>query len=164
MAWTHVASRGRSPNGSKACRQRTARSTCASTPNGMDSHIHVQSIPPSSAAHSPVQSKFPESMRFKDQRTIYNKVVAWQQPVKEGYAKITADLLKISDMLQTTKVDNSTKAQVQTYADQARAIVAKIKDDGSWGVHGPKYAKQLVDQGAVYTTEALALLNKGAAK
>ena len=57
MAWTHVASRGRSPNGSKACRQRTARNTCASTPNGMDSHIHVQSIPPSNAVHNPFQSK-----------------------------------------------------------------------------------------------------------
>ncbi|MDY3115446.1 MAG: cytochrome C, partial [Sutterella sp.] len=117
---------------------------------------HVQDA---NGCHSPVQSKFPESMRFKDQKTIYNKVVAWQQPVKDGYAKITADLVQISDKLQTAKLDNSVKAQIQTYADQARVIAAKIKDDGSWGVHGPKYAKQLVEQGAVYTTEALALLN-----
>ena len=108
--------------------------------------------------HSPIQSKFPEAMRFKDQKTIYNKVVQWQQPVKEGYAKITADLLTISDKLQTTKLDNAAKAQIQSYADQARAIVGKIKADGSWGVHGPKYAKQLVTEGVVYTDQALAML------
>ena len=34
--------------------------------------------------HSPIQSKFPEMMRFKDQKTIYNKVIAWQTPVKEA--------------------------------------------------------------------------------
>ena len=31
--------------------------------------------------HSPIQSKFPEMMRFKDQKTIYNKVIARQTPV-----------------------------------------------------------------------------------
>ena len=37
--------------------------------------------------HSPIQSKFPEMMRFKDQKTIYNKVIAWQTPVKEGHRR-----------------------------------------------------------------------------
>ena len=36
---------------------------------------------------------------------------------------------------------------------------AKIKDDGSWGVHAPKFAKQLVDEATTYTTQALAILN-----
>ena len=110
--------------------------------------------------HSPIQSKFPEPLRFKDQKTIYNKVVAWQTPVKEGYAKITADLLTISDMLEVSKISNADKAQVQVYAEQARTIAAKIKDDGSWGVHAPKYAKQLVQEGQVFTEQALAILNQ----
>ena len=94
--------------------------------------------------HSPIQSKFPEMMRFKDQKTIYNKVIAWQTPVKEGYAKVIADMASI---------------QVQLYAEEARLNAAKIKDDGSWGVHAPKFAKQLVDEATTYTTQALAILN-----
>ena len=34
-----------------------------------------------------------------------------------------------------------------------------ITDDGSWGVHAPKFAKQLVDEATTYTTQALAILN-----
>lgn len=112
--------------------------------------------------HSPIQSKFPEALRFKDQKTIYNKVVAWQTPVKEGYAKITADLVTITDMLKVAKLSNSDRAQVQLLAENARRVAAKIKDDGSWGVHAPQYAKQLVDEGVVFANEALAILNKGA--
>lgn len=56
-ACTHEDKRGRSPNGANACLQRTARNTCANTPKGMESHIHVQSIPSFKASHSPFQSK-----------------------------------------------------------------------------------------------------------
>ena len=45
------------------------------------------------------------------------------------------------------------------YAEEARLNAAKIKDDGSWGVHAPKFAKQLVDEATTYTTQALAILN-----
>lgn len=114
--------------------------------------------------HSPVQSKFPEAMRFKDQKTIYNKVIAWQQPVKEGYAKITADLVSIEDLLLTAKIDDATRAQIASYVLQARAIVAKLKDDGSWGVHGPKYAKQLVVKGQAMTSQCLKMLQQPAKK
>ena len=110
--------------------------------------------------HSPIQSKFPEALRFKDQKTIYNKVVAWQTPVKEGYAKITADLVTITDMLKVAKLSNSDRAQVQLLAENARRVAAKIKDDGSWGVHAPQYAKQLMDEGVVFTKEALAILEQ----
>lgn len=114
--------------------------------------------------HSPIQSKFPEAMRFKDQKTIYNKVTAWQKPVKDGYAQIMADLVSIEDLLKTAKLDAATRAQVASYASQARAIAAKIKDDGSWGVHAPKYAKQLVQDGSAMTAQALTLLQPPAKK
>ncbi len=114
--------------------------------------------------HSPVQSKFPEAMRFKDQRTIYNKVNAWQTPVKEGYAKINANLIAINDMLATAKIDDAQRAQVASYLTQARQIVAKIKDDGSWGVHAPKYSKELVQNGLALTKQALAILEPKPAK
>ena len=109
--------------------------------------------------HSPIQSKFPEMMRFKDQKTIYNKVIAWQTPVKEGYAKVIADMANIQDLLKVTNLSTADRAQVQLYAEEARLNAAKIKDDGSWGVHAPKFAKQLVDEATTYTTQALAILN-----
>ena len=109
--------------------------------------------------HSPIQSKFPEMMRFKDQKTIYNKVIAWQTPVKEGYAKVIADMANIQDLLKVTNRSTADRAQVQLYAEEARLNAAKIKDDGSWGVHAPKFAKQLVDEATTYTTQALAILN-----
>ena len=109
--------------------------------------------------HSPIQSKFPEMMRFKDQKTIYNKVIAWQTPVKEGYAKVIADMASIQDLLKVTNLSTADRAQVQLYAEEARLNAAKIKDDGSWGVHAPKFAKQLVDEATTYTTQALAILN-----
>ena len=114
----------------------------------------------SMGCHSPIQSKFPESMRFKDQKTIYNKVIAWQTPVKEGYAKITADLLTIQDKLEVAKISDADRAQVLLYVEQARKNAAKIKDDGSWGVHGPKYAKTLVNEGKTFCEQALAILDK----
>ena len=95
--------------------------------------------------HSPIQSKFPEMMRFKDQKTIYNKVIA--------------DMAKIQDLLKVTNLSTADRAQVQLYAEEARLNAAKIKDDGSWGVHAPKFAKQLVDEATTYTTQALAILN-----
>ena len=98
-------------------------------------------------------------MRFKDQKTIYNKVIAWQTPVKEGYAKVIADMANIQDLLKVTNLSTADRAQVQLYAEEARLNAAKIKDDGSWGVHAPKFAKQLVDEATTYTTQALAILN-----
>ena len=44
--------------------------------------------------------------------------------------------------------------------EQARKNAAKIKDDGSWGVHGPKYAKTLVNEGKTFCEQALAILDK----
>ena len=115
--------------------------------------------------HSPVQSKLPEMMRFKDQRTIYNKVNSWQQPVKEAYAKIQADLMNIRDLVAVSKADTATKAKAQSYADQARAIASQIKDDGSWGVHAPTFTKQIADEGVTYCEEAMRLLgHKSASK
>ena len=113
--------------------------------------------------HSPIQSKFPESLRFKDQKTIYNKVVAWQTPVKEGYAKVIADLTNINDMLKITKLSTADRAQAQLYAEEARINAAKIKDDGSWGVHSPQFSKQLIEEAKVYCEQALAIIN-GASK
>ena len=113
--------------------------------------------------HSPIQSKFPESMRFKDQKTIYNKVLAWQTPVKEGYAKVIADLTNINDMLKIAKLSTADRAQAQLYAEEARINAAKIKDDGSWGVHSPQFSKQLISEAQTYCEQALAIIN-GASK
>ena len=68
-------------------------------------------------------------------------------------------MANIQDLLKVTNLSTADRAQVQLYAEEARLNAAKIKDDGSWGVHAPKFAKQLVDEATTYTTQALAILN-----
>ena len=86
-----------------------------------------------------------------------------QTPVKEGYAKVIADLTNINDMLKVTKLSTADRAQAQLYAEEARINAAKIKDDGSWGVHAPQFSKQLIDEAKTYCDQALAIIN-GASK
>lgn len=114
--------------------------------------------------HSPIQSFLPDELKFKDQSMAYDKVMGWQTPVKEGYAKIQNSLKEIDQALAKSNAPVADKAQVQLLAQQARDIADKIKKDGSWGVHGPAYSKKLVDEGQVFTQQALAVLKKGGQK
>ena len=114
--------------------------------------------------HSPVQTVLSERLQFKDQETIYGKVIEWQMPVKDGYATIQSSLKAIDKQLPKSKITLDQKVQVQLLAKQAREIADAVKKDGSWGVHGPNYTKSRIDEGVVYVQQAEAILSGQAGK
>ncbi|PHI30435.1 multiheme c-type cytochrome [Budvicia aquatica] len=114
--------------------------------------------------HSPVQTVLSERLQFKDQETIYGKVIEWQMPVKDGYATIQNSLKSIDKKLPKSKITLDEKVQVQLLAKQAREIADAVKKDGSWGVHGPNYTKSRIDEGVVYVQQAEAILSGEARK
>ena len=76
-------------------------------------------------------------------------------PVKDGYAKVEIALRKIDRLMaDDNKLSTEQKSKILSLAKQAQDNLDILKKDGSWGVHGPKYAKKLVDEALVYTTYA----------
>ncbi|EAI3414988.1 cytochrome C [Campylobacter jejuni] len=115
--------------------------------------------PGASGCHSAVQSNLPKKLHFTDQETIYDIVVGWQKPVKDGYENILKGVKEIDKaMAENPKLSVEKKSRVITLANQARAIAEKLQKDGSWGVHGPVYSKKIVDEALVYIQEAKNIL------
>lgn len=115
--------------------------------------------PGASGCHSPVQSTLPDKLKFTDQAMIYDLVMEWQLPVKDGYSKVEIALRKIDrGMSNNKKLTTDQKARVISYARQAEDILEKLKKDGSWGVHGPKYSLKLVDEALIYVEQATNIL------
>ena len=84
----------------------------------------------------------------------------WQLPVKEGFKKLELAIRKIDR--EQAKMDNlstKTKSEIILLTKEARAIYEKIEKDGSWGVHGPKYALKLINEALVYVAQAQDLLD-----
>ncbi|MBZ7983856.1 multiheme c-type cytochrome [Campylobacter sp. RM12647] len=116
--------------------------------------------PGASGCHSAVQSTLPKELHFTDQEQIYDKVMEWQLPVKEGFKKLELAIRKIDR--EQAKMDNlstKTKSEIILLTKEARAIYEKIEKDGSWGVHGPKYALKLINEALVYVAQAQDLLD-----
>ncbi|AQW83130.1 cytochrome c3 family protein [Campylobacter pinnipediorum] len=111
--------------------------------------------PGASGCHSVIQSTLPKELHYKDQVSIYEDVMKWQNPVKDGYANIEQILRKIDkSLIENKKISVESKTKVLSYAKQAQDILDRIKKDGSWGVHGPKYAKKLIDEALTYANYA----------
>ena len=111
--------------------------------------------PGASGCHSAIQSTLPKELHYTDQATIYDAVMQWQMPVKDGYAKVEIALRKIDRLMaDDNKLSTEQKSKILSLAKQAQDNLDILKKDGSWGVHGPKYAKKLVDEALVYTTYA----------
>lgn len=113
-----------------------------------------------SGCHSAAQSTLPKDLHYTDQQKIYDDVVAWQKPVKDGYAqvkKMLADLDK--KMAGKTSLKTESKARAIMFAKQAEDILTKLEKDGSWGVHGPAYSKKIIDEALVYVTQATDIAN-----
>ncbi|WP_345337000.1 cytochrome C [Ferrimonas pelagia] len=108
--------------------------------------------------HSPVQSKLPKSLHFKNQEEVYGKVVKWQSPVKEGYQHVRDTVKKIDRAIGKSKLSNSEKAQVLGLARKAREIADKVEKDGAWGAHGARYTQGLINEAVIYADEAAALM------
>ena len=108
--------------------------------------------------HSGVQSSQPKDLQFTNQRMIYDKVVAWQNPVKEGVTAVKAALVVINAEIPKSRLSTAQRAQVQLMANQAEEIITAVKKDGSWGVHAPTYTLKKVNEARLLTDGARAAL------
>jgi len=108
--------------------------------------------------HSAVQSSQPKELQFTNQRMIYDKVMAWQTPVKEGVAAVKAALVNINAEIPKSRLSTAQRAQVQVMAIQAEDIITAIQKDGSWGVHAPSYTLKKVNEARLLTDGANAAL------
>jgi hypothetical protein len=96
--------------------------------------------------HSPAQSQLPKPLLFTEQRQIYDRVVAWQQPVKQGLGETRKLLAKVRDGLAASRLPTARQAQVQLMVNQGQEIIDAIGRDGSSGVHAPAYTLQRVKE------------------
>ncbi|WP_415271083.1 cytochrome c3 family protein [Campylobacter ureolyticus] len=112
-----------------------------------------------SGCHSPVQSTLPNDLKFTNQEMIYEKVMAWQTPVKEGYEKIKQGLRELDKALANSQgLDVEKKSKAIFLTNEANKIKKKLEDDGAWGVHGPQYSKKIVNEALVYIEQAQNIL------
>jgi hypothetical protein len=108
--------------------------------------------------HSPVLSQLPKELHFTNQKMIYDKVVAWQKPVKDGLAVVKATLAKIHPAIAGSKMSKPQKAEAQLMVNQAQDIIDAVEKDGSWGVHAPDYTLQKVKEAKTLADGAQAAL------
>lgn len=104
--------------------------------------------------HSPVQSQLPQELHFKNQKQIYDRVIAWQKPVKDGVAEVKTLLAKAKPMLVSAKLGRSARTDAQLMVNQAQDIIDSIEKDGSWGVHAPKHTLERVKQAKLFAEGA----------
>lgn len=63
---------------------------------------------------------------------IYDKVMQWQNPVKEGYEKIRKGIANIDKTFaEKTKLSVEQKSKVLSLTNQAQAIADRLEKDGS---------------------------------
>ena len=112
-----------------------------------------------SGCHSPVQSTLPNDLKFTNQEMIYEKVMAWQTPAKEGYEKIKQGLRELDKALANSQgLDVEKRSKAIFLTNEANKIKKKLEDDGAWGVHGPQYSKKIVNEALVYIEQAQNIL------
>ena len=105
--------------------------------------------------HSPTQSQLGEELKFKNQKQIYDHVVAWQKPVKDGVAEVKTILSKAKPMLVSVKAGRGGRAEAQLMANQAQDIIDAVEKDGSWGVHAPRHTLERVKQAKMFAEGAV---------
>ncbi|EOG6950725.1 cytochrome c3 family protein [Edwardsiella piscicida] len=112
--------------------------------------------------HSPVQTVLSERLQFKDQESIYAKVMEWQTPVRDGYVRIRSGLTRIEKRLaKAPALALSDQVQIRLLSGQARAQADLIEKDGSWGLHAPNYAKTRMEEALLYIEQAETILSGG---
>lgn len=111
--------------------------------------------PGASGCHSAAQSTLPQKLHFTDQEMIYDKVMQWQLPVKNGIEKVKLAIRRIDRAIandQGLSVDD--KSRIILYVKQAQDIINKLQADGSWGVHGPQYSQKIIKEALIYVESA----------
>lgn len=111
--------------------------------------------------HSPATSTLDEGLRYADQSAIYEEIMKWQKPVKEGYEKIGAGLERLKQLLEVTKLTPADQTEVRLMLDKAQEIYDQVKEDGSFGAHAPRYLKDRVLTGTGYIEKAQAIIDQG---
>lgn len=119
----------------------------------------LMSGPNAAGCHSPIQSTLPKNLHYTDQEMVYDAVMKWQTPVKDGFAKVSDGIKKIDKAMANSNLSTEKKVEVITLTKQAQSILEKLEKDGSWGVHGPAYSKKIVDEALVYIEQAQNILN-----
>ncbi|WP_241517595.1 cytochrome c3 family protein [Campylobacter blaseri] len=115
--------------------------------------------PGASGCHSPIQSTLPKDLHFTDQAMIYEKVMEWQTPVKNGYEEIKKGLKEVNKAIaNNVSLDVDKKSQAIFLAKEANEVKKKLEKDGGWGIHGPQYSKKIVDEALVYLEQAKNIL------
>jgi hypothetical protein len=109
--------------------------------------------------HSPAQSALPAELHFTNQKMIYDKVMFWQKPVKDGVAGVKTTLTIVNERMAKSKLPTKQKAQAALMATQAEKILDSIEKDGSWGVHAPDYTLQQVKKAKLLADGARAALD-----
>lgn len=114
--------------------------------------------------HSPIQSELDEGLIYKDQKTVYDETMKWQNPIKDGQAKNKAASDRITKLLEVTKLTPEQRSEVMLLVDKANDIIQMIADDGSNGVHAFNYLKNRVDTAEAYLTKAQEIIDSVGAK
>jgi hypothetical protein len=97
-------------------------------------------------------------LKFTNQKMIYDRVVLWQKPVKEGVTETKTALMLANSRMMKFHLSDSQKAEVQLMLNQAQAILESVQKDGSWGVHAPEYTLQKVKEAKTLAAGANAIL------
>lgn len=105
--------------------------------------------------HSPIRSQLPNKLHFKDQKQIYDVVVAWQNPVKEGIKQVEATVAKARPAVAGAKRGTPRLAEAALMLNQAEDILDLLKKDGSSGVHAPAFSQQKVKEARLLADAAL---------
>ena len=111
--------------------------------------------------HSAARSSLPKELQFTNQRQIYEKVVSWQKPVKDGLAEVKGLVVEARKAMPQAarKMKKAQQAEVQLMVNEAEAIVSAVERDGSSGVHAPGYTLGKVKEAKVLAEGAMRVLS-----
>lgn len=111
--------------------------------------------------HGKASSKLDEGLVYRDQSAVYAEIVRYQQTVKEGYDKVVKGVARLNQLLEVTKLTPADQTEVRLMLDKAIEIADQIKEDGSWGMHAPRYLKDRALAGAAYIDKAQSIIDNG---
>lgn len=114
--------------------------------------------------HSPVRSELSKDLHFTNQQQIYDRLMGWQNPVKQGVAEAKRLLDAARPAMAKAKLPAAKLGQATLMANQAQAILDAVAADGSSGVHAPRYTIEKVKEAQVLAQGALDVVGAKAPK
>jgi len=109
--------------------------------------------------HSAAQSSQPKELKFTNQKQIYDRVMTWEKPVKDGLAEVKGLVAAASKAIPASKIAKAQLAQAQLMVGQAQTLVDAVEKDGSWGVHAPSYTLAKVKEAKLLAEGAQRILS-----